>query len=188
MTARYRLSQRIVHWLVALMVACLLATGMTLGWLGYDGAVQALGEETTGNLYKYHKTFGVLLLGLMTLRIGLRLGFGSPPYDPPLPAFYRAASLGVHGLLYLALMTMPILGWLGTAAGGYPVQFFELTLPGLIAKDPDLGETLFWLHGLVGWLILGLALVHIGAALMHWLIRRDGVMGRMSLSGSRDSA
>jgi L-lysine 2,3-aminomutase len=34
-------------------------------------------------------------------------------------------------------------GWLATAAGGYPVQFFAWTLPGLIAKDKALSETLF---------------------------------------------
>ena len=73
------------------------------------------------------------------------------------------------------------LGWLATAAGGYPVQFFDLNLPGLIGKDRALAETLFWLHGLLGWLIIGLIAVHVGAAMMHWLVKRDGVMARMSL-------
>jgi len=42
-------------------------------------------------------------------------------------------------------------------------------------------ETLFSVHGLLGWLIIGLIAVHVGAALMHWRVRRDGVMERMSL-------
>jgi cytochrome b561 len=83
--------------------------------------------------------------------------------------------------LYVALLAMPILGLLATAAGGYPVQFFEWTLPGLIGKDKALSDTLFWLHGLVGWVLLGLILLHVGAAMRHWLIKRDGVMARMSL-------
>jgi cytochrome b561 len=33
----------------------------------------------------------------------------------------------------------------------------------------------------LGWVIIGLLAVHVGAALMHWLVKRDGVMGRMSL-------
>jgi cytochrome b561 len=33
----------------------------------------------------------------------------------------------------------------------------------------------------VGWAILALLAVHIGAALMHWLILRDTVMKRMSM-------
>jgi cytochrome b561 len=117
----------------------------------------------------------------MFLRLGFRLILGAPPYQQSLSGFERAASQTVHGLFYVALLVMPILGLLATAAGGYPVQFFDWTLPGLLAKDKALAETLFWLHGVLGWVIIGLLAVHIGAALMHWLVKRDGVMGRMSL-------
>ena len=57
----------------------------------------------------------------------------------------------------------------------------QSTLPGLIAKDPALSETLFQLHGVLGWALLALLALHIAGALMHWLIKRDGVMRRMSL-------
>jgi cytochrome b561 len=87
----------------------------------------------------------------------------------------------VHGLLYVALLAQPILGWLATAAGGYPVQFFAWNLPGLIGKDKTLSETLFSLHGVVGWVLVGLLVLHIGGAMQHWLMKRDGVMQRMSL-------
>jgi cytochrome b561 len=178
---RYTLVQRLLHWLIALLLAVVLAVGMTLGFLGFEGTKAAFGAEVTNALYTYHKTFGVLLLALMFLRLGVRLVVGTPPYRSALTAFERMASRTVHSLLYLALLVMPILGWLGTAAGGYPVQFFGWTLPGLIGKDKALGETLFYLHGLVGWAILGLLVLHIGGAMRHWLVKRDGVMARMSL-------
>jgi cytochrome b561 len=76
---------------------------------------------------------------------------------------------------------LPVVGWLATAAGGYPVQFFAWKLPGLIAKDPALSETLFQLHGILGWAFLALLALHIAGAMRHWLIKRDGVMRRMSL-------
>jgi cytochrome b561 len=76
---------------------------------------------------------------------------------------------------------MPVLGWLATASGGFPVQFFNLTLPGLISENKELSKTLFELHALVGWVILGLIVLHVSAAVYHWKIKRDGVMGRMSL-------
>jgi hypothetical protein len=55
------------------------------------------------------------------------------------------ASLSVHSLFYVALILMPVLGWLGTATGGFPVQFFDLTLPGLIPENKELSKTLFQL-------------------------------------------
>jgi cytochrome b561 len=87
----------------------------------------------------------------------------------------------VHGLLYVALLVQPVLGWLATAAGGFPVEFFSSKLPGLIGKDKALSETLYGLHGAVGWTIIALIAIHVAAALMHAFIKRDTVMKRMSL-------
>jgi cytochrome b561 len=178
---RYHFIQRVLHWLIALLVLGLLAIGALLGNLGFEGLKDLVGLDMTNQLYGYHKTFGILLLILMLLRLTLRRALGSPPYEPPLHWFQRAASLSVHSLFYLALILMPVLGWLATDAGDFPVQFFNLTLPGFIGKDEALSETLFQLHALLAWAILGLILIHIGAALYHWRIKRDGVMRRISL-------
>ncbi len=177
---RYSLIQRLLHWLLALLVIPALGVGITLGWLGFDGSREAFGAEVTNALYTGHKTIGVLILALMTLRLVLRLILGAPPPVPTLTRFERLASQGVQALMYLVLLALPVVGWLATAAGGYPVQFFAWTLPGLIAKDPALSETLFQLHGLLGWALFALLALHIGGALMHWLVKRDGVMRRMS--------
>jgi len=180
---RYALVQRLLHWIIALLVVVLLGVGMTLGFLGFDGVKNTFGPEVTNALYTYHKSFGIVVFALVLLRLGLRLMLPSPPYRSPLSTFERVAGHAVHGLIYVALLTMPILGWFATAAGGYPVQFFAWNLPGLIDKDKVLGETLFWLHGMVGWVLLGLIVLHLAGALWHWLVRRDGVMARMSLFG-----
>jgi len=178
---RFSLVQRLLHWLLALLVIPALGVGMTLGWLGFEGARDAFGMEVTNALYTGHKTIGVLILALMTLRLVLRLTLGAPPPVPTLTQFERLASQAVQAAMYLVLLAMPLVGWLATAAGGYPVQFFAWTLPGLIAKDPALSEKLFELHGLLGWALLALLALHIGGALRHWLVKRDGVMRRMSL-------
>jgi len=181
MRFRYGLVQRLLHWLIAVIAIVMLGVGLTLGNLGYDGAVATFGQDVTNSLYAYHKSFGVLLLGLMVLRLLFRLSLGAPPYREPLAAWQRVASRVVHGLLYVVLLGMPVVGWLATAAGGFPVQFFDWTLPGLIGKDEPLGKNLFELHGWLGWVLIGLILLHVAGALMHWLVQKDGVMQRMSL-------
>lgn len=180
--ARYSLVQRQLHWLLTLLVLLALGVGMTLGWLGFDGARDAFGEGVTNALYSAHKTLGVLILALIALRLVIRLTQGIPPPEPTLTRFERLASHLVHVSLYWVLLAQPIVGWLATAAEGYPVQFFAWTLPGLIAKDEALGEKLFELHEFLAWALLVLLALHIGAALMHEHIKHDGVMRRMSLS------
>lgn len=178
---RYTLPQRLVHWLVAVLVLLAISVGATLGVLGFDGAKERFGSDITNLLYISHKTLGVLLLGLMTLRLVLRLSFGAPPYRIPLPSLNRRLSRLVHALLYVSLLTMPVLGWAATASGGYPINFFHWELPPLLGKDTALSETLFFWHGVTAWVILGLVGLHVAGALYHWRIRQDEVMHRMSL-------
>jgi len=178
---RYAYPHRVLHWLVAAVLLLSLASGLTLGFLGFEGAMERLGRAGTDFLYTSHKSLGVALLGLMTLRVMTRLLYVVPDHDPPLPAFQRVLSTAVHHLLYLALLAQPLLGWAATASGNFPVQFLHWHLPGVVPVNEALSERLFEWHGWLGWVILGLITLHIAGALYHWLIRRDGVMERMSL-------
>jgi len=165
---------------LVVLVFAMLAMGLTLMVLGYQGSVDTFGNDATNSLYKYHKTFGIVVFLLMVLRLALRLLSPPPSYDPPLTTFERVASRSVHHLFYLLLIAMPIGGWMATAAGGYPIQFFDSELPGLIGKNEELSKTLFQLHGIAGLLLLALIVLHVGAAFLH-LLKKDGVMRRISL-------
>lgn len=176
---RYALSQRLLHWLIALMVLGVLAVGMIFAILEFDGTLATFGKDTTNALYKYHKTFGVIILAAMIVRIAVKLACGKPDYAVPLTRFEHVASNAVHGLLYLLLILQPVVGWLATGASGYPVEFFGWTLPPILGKDKETGEFLYGLHGVFGWMLLILVGLHIAAALKHTFVNRDGLLWRM---------
>ncbi|WP_019568205.1 cytochrome b [Thioalkalivibrio sp. ALMg13-2] len=182
---RYSRGQRVVHWLVAVLVLGALSLGGTIGWFGFEGLQARFGEDATNTIYTWHKSFGVLILALMLVRIGLRLRHGKPPYAVALARWQRIGSEVVHGLLYVLLIVMPVIGWWATAAGGYPVQLGPLILPGLFPENEALSEILFGWHQALGMAILVLALGHIAVALFHWRVRRDGVMQRMTFGSAR---
>jgi len=177
---RYTLLQRLIHWLVALMVLGLLLGGLAFWALDYEGLSKLLGEDTTNTLFMVHKSVGILILVLTLLRIWLRKRTPAPPYDPPLGLIERMVGGGVHLLLYLFLIAVPIVGWVATAASGYPIQFFGTQLPGLIGENKELGAMLFTYHGIGGLIVAGLLLIHIAAGLKHWRLK-DGIMTRISL-------
>jgi cytochrome b561 len=178
---RYPLIHRLLHWAVAVIAPAVLTVGMIFMFLEFEGTLAAFGKATTDLLYTYHKSFGIVVLILMTIRLVVRLAFGKPAYRPPIAGWERAVSTAVHASLYALLIAQPMLGWAATAAGGFPVQFFAWNLPGLLAKDEALSRTLYGVHGLFGWLILILVGLHVAGALRHWLVKRDGVMTRMAL-------
>ncbi|WP_447957331.1 cytochrome b [Vreelandella sp. EE7] len=177
----YIYPHRVLHWLVAAAVLVSLATGLTLGTWGLERTADFLGTTLTNFLYTGHKTLGVTILLLMTLRIITRIAFVVPDHDPPLNAFERIVSKSVHHLLYIALVLMPLIGWAATATGGYPVEFFSWHLPGFLSENAALSQTLFGWHELLGWAILVLVVLHVGGAMIHWRIKRDNVTKRMSL-------
>ena len=177
---RYPLIHRLLHWAVALIVIWQAGVGLVFMILEFEGTLQTFGKAATDLLYTYHKSFGIVVLALMLLRLGIRLGVGRLPYRRPIADWEHRVSGVVHGGLYAALILQPMLGWAATASGGFPVQFFGWILPGIVPKNPPLGEILFAIHGALGSLIVLLALLHVAGALRHWL-RGDGVMTRMSL-------
>ncbi len=160
------------HWAVAVLVMGIIPAGIIMTNLS-SGPFQ-------NNLYDLHRSFGTLILGLMAARIGYRLMHGSPAPEASLKRWEVIVSEAVHGLLYVLVVGTALMGWAGTSAYGAAIRVFGLfTLPPLLAKDQALGETLLGIHGKLGFLVGLLALLHIGAALQHYVIKKDGVLQRM---------
>ncbi|GGE37822.1 cytochrome b561 [Agaricicola taiwanensis] len=167
---------KLLHWLVAVLVIVLIVLGLLLGSFP-EGAVQ-------NTAYDLHKSLGFTLLLLMIARLANRLIAGVPPSEPTIERWQIAASHAVHGLLYLALFAQPIIGLIANSAFGAPLNLFWLIeVPPLIDKNEELADRLFDLHETLGFIIAGLAAVHIAAALYHYFIRKDGVLQRMAPEG-----
>ncbi|MEO1687923.1 MAG: cytochrome b, partial [Pseudomonadota bacterium] len=141
----------------------------------------ALGKGAFNTLYDLHKSLGLTVLALMIVRVISRATRPAPAYAPPLRPFERTVSGLVHLGLYALLFLVPIVGWIGVSAYPAPVPVFFLfnaKLP--MEADRALSERLLHdVHGPLAILLLILALAHVGAALKHRFVDRDGVWERM---------
>jgi cytochrome b561 len=168
----YSHASKFLHWVTALLIFGVLPMGFVLEDLP-EGRIQNLG-------YDLHRSFGFVLLLLAAARLAVRQIYGAPEAYAGLTAFERRASTATHHLLYMLLILTPLLGWAATSA--YPVTisiFWLFNLPPLAPQSEALSKVLFKLHEASA---IGIALLlvgHIGGALMHRLIKRDGVMERM---------
>lgn len=177
--ASYRPGARLLHWLMAVLIAYQLVAGIVMTYEGPEGN---LWERIANALHMYdmHKVLGLVLLGLVVVRIAYRLTLGAPPDEPSLETWQRETSHMVHAWIYLLLVAIPLIGWIGISL--YPaVRVFEsFNLPSL-ASQPDkaLSEHLFKVHAAAAFALIALLAMHIGAALYHHFIRRDGVLRRM---------
>ena len=168
----YSGTAKFFHWTVAACVLVTIPLGMVMGSLPEGPAMNAG--------FTIHKSLGVLILFLMILRLAYRLIVGWPAPEPTITSAQRIVSHAVHNLLYLLLIVQGLLGWYANSVYGAATPFFGLfNLPNLAEKDEAFAKQLFLIHEVIGVTIAGLLILHIGAALYHYFIRRDGVLQRM---------
>jgi len=131
-------------------------------------------------LFNLHRSLGVLILALAVLRVMTRWIGGVPAPHPGLTRFQRVASEIAHKSLIVLIVLVPLLGWAATSAYPAPIVVFGLfELPPILGPDRHLSETLFGAHRFAAYLTAAILVVHVGAALWHGVIMRDGVLSRM---------
>lgn len=161
-----------LHWLMAAIILVLIGVGIYMADLPKDTAGQ---KQYAFQLYDLHKSFGVLALALIVLRLAwLRI---SPA--PAMPAVFetkeRAVIKSLQGLLYLLMLVLPISGYLMSNAGGHPIHFFGLLeMPAVIGESEGLGEFAHVTHHYAGWAMLIIIVLHMAGAIKNRLKDKGG--------------
>ncbi|OED01248.1 MULTISPECIES: cytochrome b [unclassified Rhizobium] len=173
-TARYRLSQRLLHWLIAIIIISALVIGLYCSYL-------TPGIPLRRALLDIHKSLGMTALFLIAIRLPLRLSLGEPAYQRPLGVFNHHAARGAHILLYILMILMPLAGYATSAAGGHDLPWFGLfQWPNLLPHDKGLERAAAEIHEYGAYCLYAIVSLHILAALWHHFVRKDEVLRRMS--------
>ena len=168
----YGIIAQSLHWLVAALVFAQLGLGLYASGLPVSLArLQWL---------SHHKSLGLAILALALLRLTWRSMNPPPALPDSMPRWQRGAAATTHWLLYLLLLLASIAGWTHASAAGLSVNWFGLfQVPDLLPKQPELSGLLKEVHrGCVALLAL-LILGHVGGAVRHAVVLRDGIMHRM---------
>lgn len=128
-------------------------------------------------MVSWHISIGSLLLLLIVLRIiwAFTQKNNRPEQDPATALLVKAG----HGLLYLAMLLLPITGLMIMIGNGYGWSPFGKQLVARGASDIEWMATLGSVHSLIAWTLLILVVGHVGMALLHQLVKKDGVLRRM---------
>jgi cytochrome b561 len=173
---RYSALAVALHWVLGLALVAMFLMGVYMSDLPFS--------PWRLKLYNWHKWAGVSVLLLSVLRMAWRL-----THRPPaLPEAVAGAMTGwqirayhaTHHGLYLLFFAGPLLGWAYSSAAGFPIVLFgQIPLPDLLAPNKALAEMIKPLHALSAFALMGLAGLHIAAALKHQWVDRDGLLLRM---------
>lgn len=169
----YRTPARLFHWIVAILVLMMIPAGYTMVQEGLPRSLQ-------NTLFIFHKNVGVIVLLLVILRFAYRRMNPPPPLPATMPQLQHRIAALTHRALYALLFLMPVAGYVRVRAGGFPIEWLDrLGVPTLIPKSEALAQVAKSVHFFGSIALTALIALHIGAALFHAIIRRDGVFSRM---------
>ena len=128
-----------------------------------------------------HAVLGLLMWSLVMVRLLWRWSHEPPALPADVDALSRRLSGPVHALLYLLMLTIPIIGIVTFVWHGRVFDFGLFQVNFGVAKNRAIFHPTEDIHGYMAYALFGLAALHILAALWHQFVRKDGLMQRMSL-------
>jgi cytochrome b561 len=177
---RYGALGQTLHWLTVLFVGA----AYLLGEGGPESRIYAPERASTLTL---HETCGMIVLGLLVLRLVWRL-LDRAPEEPPMPAWMLFSARLVHWVLYALLAALPLTAISGAWLEGHAVTFLGIGPIGpFLAPAHDLGHSISEIHETLGNVIVWIAGLHAAAALYHHFVLRDRVLLAMLPVGRADA-
>ncbi len=160
---RYGRVSRILHWTTAILFIFMIPTGIFPSMIPED-----VWFRTEYNVV--HKTIGLILFGLVIVRLMWNRRSKRPALDRKLKPLERKLAHRVHILLYVLMIAIPVTGYFMTSFHGYPTFFFIIKISPLVAEnDAYIIWGLFhkYLLQYLVYLILG---AHVLGALKHHFV------------------
>lgn len=163
------------HWLIALAIVINIPLGL---W------ADALPLSTTKvEAFYWHKSVGLTVLWLAVLRLLWRFTNPTPRLPAAMPGWERVLAHGSHLLLYVAMIAMPVSGWVVNSAANFPLDLYGfIPVPDLVPGTMD-EEAIEGIAAAIHyWLFIGICVLltaHVAGALKHHFIERDDVLRRM---------
>lgn len=156
----YSTLQIVLHWLIAALVLVQLVFGESMTAFVEAAEEGRAASALDSRLASVHYYFGIAILGLVAVRLALRVGRGTPAAPEASRALEVAGRIS-HWLFYALLVVVPVTGLLAYYLGD---PFDEVH---------ELGKPIF----------IGLIALHVAASLYHQFWRKDGLLMRMLRPG-----
>lgn len=178
---RYSLLARLLHWTVALLLLVQIGLGFGADWSD---------RPMSDRLLDQHVRFGILIFGLMILRLSWRMTVCPPPLPEDIAGWRKAAADAAHNALYVLLFIMPVTGYVLWAWIGPTLDWWGAGRIPIVFRG---GENELWRsvagygHEYGAYAVSALVLLHIAAALHHQFVQRDGLIGRRMGFGTIDA-
>ena len=167
----YGIVSRLFHWSMAIAILAMFALGVWMVTLDYYSPYYNAAPN-------FHRSLGILLLiGLLARWLWRATNVKLSSDD--LSSFERKAAHSTHGGLYVLMLGLMISGYLISTADGQPIDVFGWFEVPSIIKMPGLESSAGYIHRIIAYVVIALAVLHTLAALKHHFIDKSQILNRM---------
>jgi cytochrome b561 len=170
---QYGLIAKGLHWLIALLIIALVGIGWWMVGLSYY-------DPWYHDALNWHKSLGIIVLLIVTFKIIWSFIEKAPEPQASLSTFERIASSLMHSMLRLAMMIIPVTGYLVSTSEGAAIEVFNwFSFPVLLQINERARDIAIDIHYYFAYATLTLVVLHAVAALKHQFIDHKGTLKRM---------
>lgn len=160
---------KIIHWVMAVLILTMLIAGQNFGG--------PMPEDERRFSLAMHATLGVFVILLLIRRLRYVLSGRAQRPEHDLPGWQKSVSRLVQYGIYAMLVFVPVTGILTAVHSKVAVKVFGLF--NIAQGDASRFDVIRPFHETGTKILAVLLVLHVGAALYHGLIRRDGVFRSM---------
>lgn len=190
--SRYSAVAITLHWLIAVAILSMIP----MGWWMSDAITEPGSQALAYRVFQIHKSVGFLILALTVLRIVWRLTHPVPALPGAMKGWEQFAARATHLAFYALMLGLPLTGWVYVSTGwavatdtplAVASSWFGLFtvphLPFIEHASEAVRRATAWMamgaHSKLAWAAIILVAMHVGAALKHQFLDRDGVLSHM---------
>ena len=158
------------HWLMALLLICMFCIAYVM--------INMSDSDFKFSIYDIHKATGLLLFGLVILRLTWRF-INVQPVLSGIAKWQHFLAKSNLLVLYVLMFLMPITGFFMSTIGGHEITFYGLFTIQPLAHNKDISSIFAEAHTWVSYLLIGVFSLHVIGALYHHFILKDNVLRRI---------
>lgn len=160
-----------LHWLLTVLIVVALLMGSNI--------LSQIPNDNPEKLFalKLHMISGFIILGLMIVRLIVRIRTQKPPQADAGNEVLNKAGVAAHYLLYLLVFGMVGSGIATALIAGLPDIVFNNSGVALPENFDNILPRVF--HGVIAKILFAMIFLHVLGALYHQFIRKDGLLSRM---------
>lgn len=167
--SRYSKATILLHWIAAFLILGLIVVGQMME--GMQGAEKL-------QLLDLHRKIGLLTGAIFLARLVFFFLHARPAADPAWPPLQAKFAKLIHLLLYVLPIVMVASGMASMMIFGLAQYVDNGDYAGYAAAAQSVPPLL--VHSIVAKLLVASVVLHVVGAIYHQLIKKDGIMARMS--------